>query len=60
MLQRATLEKKPGKSKIKCYGAAVPNLFCSRTPKQKKKKTHVPLCKILEAISGFFSLTIFN
>jgi len=31
----------------------VPNLFFVSAPLSRKKKTHVPLCNILEAISVF-------
>ncbi len=36
-----------------------PTIFCSRTPKQKKKKIHVTLCKVYRLFL-FFPLTIWN
>ncbi len=37
------------------YRTAIPNLFFfDRVPQSRKKKTHVTLCNILEAISVFF------
>ena len=41
-LPKNDFSKRKNRSQGKCNRSAVPNLFCSRTPKQKKRKLAYP------------------